>query len=381
MKIKTITCHNVYNYGASLQAYALMSYLRKLCKDVEIIDYRPEYLSRRYNLWSVKSDIIRKAPKIFHFFYLLAAVPKRIFFTPWKRKTAFDTFRDKFLVCTDRIYHTFDDLKNDPPVADLYIAGSDQIWNTRFDNGKDPSFYLDFVSDKRRCISYAGSLGISYIEAGYENFIKEKLHNFYALSVREKTGADMLKSMGFESVQSVDPVFLLTLEEWMFLVNKKYNEKYVLVYDFNHKSPELKKVAKAIALKHGLKVYSVNDNKRVRYADKNIDVAGPIEFLELIASAECVVCNSFHGTAFSVLFNRPFYSFPILGAYHKKNSSRMADFIKIIGLEKRFVLNSCDVDIDDFEIDFSTVNSKINDLRKDGIDYLKRQIYRVENMD
>jgi len=133
MKIKTITCHDVYNVGAGLQAYALSEYLQQQGHEVEIIDYKPDYLSRRYNLRVVDNPRYEK-PLPLKILYLVFKLPKRL----WERqgKRDFDAFREKYLKLTRR-YYSLEQLKADPPPADVMIAGSDQIWNPLFQNGRN----------------------------------------------------------------------------------------------------------------------------------------------------------------------------------------------------------------------------------------------------
>ena len=144
MKIKTITCHNVYNYGASLQAYSLMKYLQNLGHDVEIIDYMPKYITDTLSLWAIgkkwNNNIIIKLA-----FYSYV-VPVRLLNRKGRKK--FDLFTKKYLNLTPR-YKNFQDLCLNPPQADIYFTGSDQIWNTNIKNGLDPAFYLKFVPTNR----------------------------------------------------------------------------------------------------------------------------------------------------------------------------------------------------------------------------------------
>lgn len=155
MKIKTITCHDVYNLGASLQAYALAAYLQSQGHEVEIIDYQPLYL-RHYRLAGVPNPrfdkpFLREA-------YQIAKFPGRLYDRlTSKRKKAFDRFTAQYLPVTQTKYSDLASLRAAPPEADLYIAGSDQIWNPLFQNGKDPAFFLDFVPEGKRRISYAAS--------------------------------------------------------------------------------------------------------------------------------------------------------------------------------------------------------------------------------
>lgn len=136
MKIKTITCHDVYNVGASLQAYALVTYLRKLGHDAQIIDYKPDYLSNHYPLWGLGNPAYDKP--VIRELYNLAKLPGRL--KARNGKAEYDRFTAEFLPLTPRRYTSNDDLKQNPPEADVYFAGSDQIWNCFFPNGKDPAF-------------------------------------------------------------------------------------------------------------------------------------------------------------------------------------------------------------------------------------------------
>lgn len=144
MKIATITCHNVYNYGASLQAYALQRYLSQAGHDVQIIDYKPYYLNSRYNWRHIPAESRLYPYKDYigtQCIYFL--LKNRKIYKTIGRKRKFDDFRQKFLTLTDNTYTSAEELRATPPQADLYIAGSDQIWNTACENGKDAAFYLD----------------------------------------------------------------------------------------------------------------------------------------------------------------------------------------------------------------------------------------------
>ena len=147
MNSYTITCHDVYNAGASLQAYALQQYLISLGIDNKIIDYKPDYLSRHYSLTTIDNPKFNKG--VLKYVYLTAKFPRRFINLCGLKKKRFDQFRNKYLILTENRYNSNEDLKNSLPEADIYIAGSDQIWNTLFNNGKDPAFYLDFAPDDK----------------------------------------------------------------------------------------------------------------------------------------------------------------------------------------------------------------------------------------
>lgn len=339
MKICTITCHDVYNHGASLQAYALQTYLASLGHDVSIIDYKPDYLSGHFRLDAVGNP---KYDKPFvRQMYLAAKLPGRLRVLP--RKKAFDSFTEKYLHLTKR-YGSFEELKLDPPEADIYFAGSDQIWNPLFKNGRDPAFYLDFVRRGVRA-SYAASFAVDSFPPELADAARAYLNNFDYISVREKTGLDILKSLGIDFGCVVpDPVFLLSRDEWSALVPQcdKAVEPYLLVYDFDH-DPLVRSLARKISKERGLRIFSVFDES---YADKCFPCAGPERFLELVRNASFVISNSFHATAFSMIFERDFAVTP----RREKINTRMTDLCERVGLtgsvarDESFVISNIDFD-------------------------------------
>lgn len=344
MKIKTITCQHVYNYGASLQAFALQYYLESLGHDVQIIDFNPWFHCDRYNpFWMPKNaigravSIIRILPFLKYIWYPFKAYRGGMFKT-WGRKAAFDAFEKRYYHLTPIKYYSSDTLRQNPPKADAYIAGSDQIWNTFSDNGKEPGYYLDFGGDKVKRISYAASLATSSIKDDCKGFVKNELSQFSAISVREKTAARLLADLGINGVSIVlDPVFLLDKEEWRKLSVKGNlyglkTKSYILVYDFLGNDDNMISFVKKYAKGKSLKIVSINDFSERNYVDKNINNAGPLEFLALIDNAACVIASSFHATAFSVILEKDFYTFNLKG---QNNSSRMQDFLSSIGLEAR----------------------------------------------
>lgn len=330
MRIKTITCHNVYNHGASLQAYALSRYLTELGHEVEIIDYVPEYL-RHYSLTKINNPrydrpLVRDA-------YRLAKLPSRLYALAFsKRKKRFDEFTRDHLPLTKRHYPSLDSLTSEPPEADVFIAGSDQIWNPLFKNGWDGAFFLDFAPLGAKKVSYAASFAVSEISDESKEFMSVRLSDFDSISVRESSGRELLSQMGIEGRQVLDPVFLLDRGHWEGLAVKPKAEKYLLIYDFDA-SPELLAFARATALERGLKIASLFKTEGV---DIVFDGHGPREFLGDILNAECIISNSFHATAFSIIFGRDFYVF----RRREGINTRMADLLAAYGLSDRMVSDS-----------------------------------------
>lgn len=325
MKINTITCHHVYNHGALLQAYALSEFLKGEGHDVSIIDYRPSYLDGHFKLWRSDPRYNRIG---LGWAYVLAKLPGRL--RALKRKKAFDAFFDSYMPVTDRIYHSVGELRANPPEADLYIAGSDQIWNTDFKNGIDPAFYLDFGDCLK--ISYAASFATHSLHEGTENFVKEMLGNFTDISIREQSGLKILNNLGYHGTVVVDPVFLLNKDQWDIIASEDgKNEDYILIYDFE-RNPVIRELARRYSTLKHCKIYSIGPY-RLDYADKCYINYGPDAFVGLIKNAKCVLSNSFHGSAFSMIYNTPFF---VINRNDGLNS-RMHDLLSHYNLIERLV--------------------------------------------
>jgi len=348
MRVYTITCHNVYNHGASLQEYALLHYLSLLGHDVATINYTPDYLSGHFNFFSVDNPKWRKN-SITKALYVLLKFPSKLF--AYSRKIKFDKFSNEYIKETQTKYKTNKDLIQDLPNADVYICGSDQIWNSLFQNGKDPAFYLNFVPDDKKKISYAASFAIDEIADNLKDFVKESVQRLDAISVRESSGKKILSNLGVKEVSHVlDPVFLLDKSKWDKMCGEKLSENYILVYDFDNNSI-IKEIAFSLKRKKGWQIIALNRN--IKYADKNYYLQGPQEFLSLIKHAKFVLTNSFHAVAFSLIFKKEFYVFNRA----TNINTRMRDLLASLGIENRLLIDSS-FDLDN-QIDYEVVSFKL----------------------
>ena len=364
MKIKTITCHDCYNLGASLQAYALQHYLESQGHDVQIINYKPYYLSRHFKFGSVNNPVFDRP--IVKQLYLLAKLPGRLL--ALSRKKAFDRFTAKYLRLTRR-YNSYEELKADAPEADAYIAGSDQIWNTLFPNGRDAAFYLDFGKPNVRRISYAASFATKDVVPEYREFVSKELKNIDFVSIREKISLPLLYSLGRnDGVAVCDPVFLLSKEEWTGLTNEssiKTDEKYLVVY-LTDKSEEIKRIALDIHNVTGWKIYVVGAFKE-SWAHKNFVNAGPLDFVKLINDAQYIISNSFHATAFSLILDKNFC------VVNRKDgiNERMKSVLEDVGLNHRILSVFTNEQLKN--IDFTEVHNKLSGV----IDFSKSWLNKV----
>lgn len=365
MRIKTITCHDVYNSGASLQAFALQHYLESRGHDVQIIDYKPDYLSNHFTLWAINpkynKPLLREA-------YWIAKLPNRI--KALARKKPFDQFTQRYLHLTRR-YGSVEELRQAPPKADVYIAGSDQIWNTTLPNGTDAAFYLDFGTARK--ISYAASFATPALREGTEHFVKQHLANFDVVSVREKSGTKLLKSLGYTGAQVMDPVFLLSKEEWdallsdnQFASRPELKEPYILVYNFEPKGP-ISIVAERLARLKKCKIYSVGPYV-MPYAQKNFVNNGPLDFVALVRGAECIVSNSFHATAFSMIYNSDTF---VVNRQDGLNL-RMKDLLNDYHMENRLISTVTSDEQLIEHIDYSKVNPILEESIANSKDWLDK---------
>ena len=294
MKIGILTCHDVYNYGATLQAYALCKYLNDNVGETEIINYKPPYLYKLIDFMEVdapkwKKNIFRRwCYRIYTFPVKLKQIRK---YVRYKR------FNQKYLKIARPLLKNNEDLKK-VKKWNICICGSDQIWNSStYPLGEDPAYFLGFHSGVK--IAYAASFGGKKVSAVGQKNIKIYLPGFRAVSVREKSAIDILKRYGIDAVCVVDPVFLLDRNIWNNFAKMPRNvpEKYILAYGYDN-SEEFSKALKEYTHITGFPIISVNT--------KIFRNAGPREFIALVQNAAMVITTSFHATAFSIILHTPF---------------------------------------------------------------------------
>lgn len=366
MKMCTITCHHVYNHGASLQAYGLMKYLTNQGHDVEIIDYRPDYLSNHYNLWSVNHPVWSRNI-ISRFAYVSLKLPGRI--VSLKRKRAFDSFGSKYLKVSKSRYRSNEELKQAAPEADAYICGSDQIWNSLHKNGKDPAFYLDFVPSDKIKASYAASFATDTIEEDIKPVVKERVQRLDGIAVREKSGVAILEELGIDrAVTVMDPVFLLERTEWEAIGSGHFEENFILIYDFDN-SDLLKKIALEIKATTGYLIYCVNPGKH-HYADKTFSFVGPDAFVSLVRDAQFVLSNSYHAAVFSLIFEK---NFAIVNRTEAINT-RMRDLLDDLDLNSRLANEQFSIGKLLENIDYRKTNAILDGKIKSSKNYLNQLI-------
>lgn len=360
MKVLTITCHRPHNYGAVLQTYALNKYLRDLGHDARVIDYIPAFMGRISEKHK-NNPIIKIIRKIVIF-------PDNI-----KGGSVFGGFLKKYVKLTEKTY-TRSKLIKDTPRADIYITGSDQVWNSEIPAGRDDTYFLDFVKPPAGKVSYAASMASDKLDEKQKKRYKELLSDFRAISVREASSVKILEEIGIKAQSTADPVFLLPRCEWSGFAEKTdIKEKYVLVYAFNGQK-NVFEFADRLAKEKKLKVYSVHTRwlEGFRNTDKYYWCPSPNEFLCLIKNAEYVVTNSFHGICFSIIFNKEFFAFK----KGESGNSRIIDLLDYFGLKDRLITkenNSVSG-----AINYRHIETKIKDLSDEAKLYIKNVLTEVE---
>lgn len=311
MKVSIITCHRAINYGAVLQAYSLSSYIKSLGHDVNVIDYYPDYMP------GGSRPFLKKI--IWRFVRCLDLI---------KGGYVFSRFINDNLILTKKTYRSLSELMDNPPIADVYITGSDQVWNFALDNGKDGSFFLEFVPLEKVKASYAASMAQNSLPEPYRSYFSKMLNSFKLISVREHSANDLLAEIGFDDVKTVlDPVYLLSAKQWKAFASKEKRQQnpYVLMYSFNC-TKEIADYAWNLAKNSGKKLIVINtlfDDFRFK-ADKHIWQESPRKFVKLFEDSDAVVTNSFHGLSFSVIFKKEVHVF----AKKTGGNSRLFDLME-----------------------------------------------------
>lgn len=366
MKIGILTYHRAENYGAMLQAYALRTYLQSLGHDVEFVDYWPDYHVNYFKIFSW--DRFKRASWKGKIEYLLGAT---VWLYPRKRRSM---HLQRFI--HERLRVTGSPRYNEKTKAtehyDVVVYGSDQIWRKQNMGGvgfDDWYFGADnVVADKR--IVYAGSMGTVKTSPADDAYIKKMMQHFQAISVREADLQEYLQTQGVESELVIDPVFLLNKEQWLTLADqKKEKGKYILFYNLLNK-PESVRFAERLSKETGLPIKELNKKMLFRHIGKRyISGASVEEFLRLIKDAEYVVSNSFHGVAFSLIFQKQFFA---VGFGERGN--RVKTLLANAGAPERFVTEPKDLLLLLKQIDYFSVSEKLEVVINDSKLYLTRTI-------
>jgi len=369
LKTGLVTFYHIHHYGALLQAYATERAVEALGSECEIIDY---YVNQDNSLFRRPTGVgsaAADAHTALHYARLKT------------RYERFESFAAERLRISGHRFQSIQELRDAELPYDVILAGSDQIWNPKiFPNGRfDPVFFGAF--SRRRKIAYAPSFGIPHIPENMEEELRKYLKDFSHLSVRERQGRQIVERVTGEQVPVVlDPTLLLRREDWTAVAHtpKGYPAPqqesprggYILCYCISRPGA-LVPYIRRLAEETGLPVVQLCGVRQKVYGKANCVLdAGPAEFLGLFQGASYVCTNSFHGTVFSVQFQKPFFTAAAPAELAEPESSRTFSLLNGLGLTNRIIGKGDTADTAD-PIDWVAVDRRLENARQMSLAYLK----------
>ena len=355
-KVSIITVHVGSNFGSVLQTVASSSVFKKLGCEVTIVNYIPDRVTF--------SRLFRDSFSSFRdFIKLFYRLPNTI-----RNKSLYIGYLKKHCNLSKRIYSS-DNFLSKCPKADLYVTGSDQVWNSIHNEGVDTHYFYDGVDGEK--IAYASSIGKTDLTEDDKKAFLRFLPEYAGISVREKSAVSTLDELGIKSIQVIDPTFMINKDEWLdYSVGRLIDAHYLLVYiPYNIKDKDMiYETARVIASKRGLKVVTFAWNYRTdKYADMTIKYASPGDFVSYMLYADVVITNSFHGTAFSINLNKEFWVY-MPTAF----STRIESLLDLCGLKSRLLEDVLKKPDKIETINYSAINKILDNKRKETIDFLSR---------
>ena len=354
MKIGVITFHRAHNYGAMLQCYALSEILKMLGHEVEVIDYLPTQFKIEYSIYPFWHLSLWR--KITQFLKILPVFDIKI-----KRSRAFNGFIKTLPLSRVSYNETNVDIKG----YDVIFFGSDQIWNPTLTNNMDRVYCGDFPKCGTKFVAYAASTSPKILRDEYRSYFKGIIDHFDKISTREQSLTDYLNSIspGISRVV-LDPVLLLSKDQWSKIAIRPKESKYLLVYTVPQ-HPDIMQVAQDIAADKGLEVIEIRPNVHNIRKKGYLQYVSPAEFLGYIMFADFVLTTSFHGTALSVVYEKQFITLSI----NELVDDRSRNLLSSLGLADR-LKQSRDVRFGDVEYN----PRALENMRESSIDYIKSSL-------
>ena len=383
-KIAIVSCYYVKNYGSMLQAYAVQKMLDNMNIENENLVYikskSPKQLSsyakrllfdaniRKTKLKNLKKKLYSKTHKEYDVNFSI-------------RSKKFEEFKTKYFKLS-KPYYGYKNLKMSSNDYDAFLLGSDQLWHPM--NLENHYFTMEFIDNNKPKITYAPSFGVSEIPKNQIKKTKAYLKRIEHISIREESGKKIIKELIGRDVPIVlDPSFMLDLKEWDAIQPEKNvytNNKYIFCY-FLGDNQEHRDTVNQIKKLTGYDIVTLPHIDEIAKSDKNFGDAklydvGPAEFINLIKNAEIVFTDSFHCTAFSIMYQKKFFTFNRFKSNSKgSTNTRLKSILSLLGLEQRLITNYNDcIKLYDEEINFMATNITLKKLRTKSLDYLKKAL-------
>lgn len=364
IKVLVTTMHRGNNFGSALQVYALTDVLGSLGTIPIVLDYIPERIRFSKVLSGTLKTLFSFSATVslrYQAFRGLCILLSNAYY--------YNRFFRRELSMT-RSYHSVEEIEKANLLADVYMTGSDQVWNSTHNQGIDRVFFLDFLPEEAKRVAYAASFGKTELEEWEKDITKTLLNRYSAISVRESSALGILESIDIHNgVNVLDPTFLLSKAEWEERCPQlKTKDKYLLIYSVEPEKQQIIHIAREIADNFGLKVYMVEWGfKAYEGVDKMICNIAPLKLMSYFLHADYVVASSFHGTAFSVNLNKPFIS-----VSPKRFNTRAQSLLNLVGLKERLVTyESFSLEEALKPVDYAVVNEVLEGERVKSMDYLK----------
>ena len=368
MKAAVITRHGISNYGSLLQAMATQQVIEDLGHTCEIIDYirnDESYMQHEKTLLKRKPEWNDNPVK--RMMYLAVRQPAGI-----AAGKCFEKAKKKYLKLSKR-YTTGEQLVRDRPKADVYITGSDQVWGPVENGSYDSSYCLSFTEESDRRIAYAASFGHTDMTPELENYYKKWLSRYESIAVREDSAVEILRNMGIQAVQVLDPTLLLDASYWSRYTQPIREGKYLLIYQL-HNDRRLDEYAEKAAASTKLPLIRISASlHQISRKGKFVWLPETGQFLSYIKNAECLITDSFHGTAFAINFHTPFVE--VLP--DNNTGTRNMRILKMTGLTDRILTNVNDTALAERKIDYTEADRILADKRKESLGILRSMIEKT----
>ena len=370
-----ITLHTVDNYGSVMQTYATQQILKKCGYDVEFVDYwRRDNLPQSRAERMLEGSTLQKLKPLWEINNFTRKATVSILKSVLeKQRSPMWRFLEEKVQLTKVRYCSYEELEANPPVADVYITGSDQVWNSIWNQGIDRSYFLDFAPAGKPRIAFAASIGREQLDTEEIPETKRLLEKYSAISVREQSAVELLASMDIKSTLVLDPTLMLEAEEWRKLATKQKREKpYILIYQLNP-NPQMDQYAEQLAQKKNWEIIRIGFGRSDhRKGGKCVMLPSVEEFLGLFCDAACVLTDSFHATAFSLNLGTDFISV-LPGRF----GTRIESITKLTRTENRILTSYDDLTVVDRSIDEKNVQNIFTVERKKSFDFLKKAISQI----
>lgn len=371
MKIDIITCHNIKNYGSVYQTYATQKLIEDLGYEVEVIDYQRKD--------TANSELVetraRQSEKIYPNIFLRTILKIVIYPAIKKQIRVFEEFLEKYIHRTDKKYFSNEELKADCPKADVYLAGSDQIWNSSINERIELPYFLDFAPKDATLVSFSTSFGKKELRSDEEDLTRKLLSRYKAISLREESGHQIVEKLGIKnSVAVLDPTCLLSVDEWRAIQEPiKVPDKYILVYHLRP-SHEFDEYVKYVSREKGMRAIHILLYHHVMiHGQFGFVVPTPGQVQTLIDKATYIITDSFHMTSFSIKYHKQF-----IVMYPDNFAGRIENILKKCGLEDRHQTDYSDLSLLDKTIDYDAVDAKFSKEVSYAKNWLKDTLQKCE---